>query len=56
MLPTQLLSVLHETRCVCVRRTRPSPTTRRTGHPTVLMMLARSTAWATRRIKQRPAG
>ena len=24
MLPTQLLSVLHKTRCVCVRGTRPS--------------------------------
>ena len=39
-----------QTRCVCVRGTRPSPRTPRKGHPTVLVMLARSKAWATRQI------
>ena len=51
MLPTQLLPLLHKPRRLCVRGTRPSPTTRRTGHPAVLMTPARSKAWATRRIR-----
>jgi len=33
MLPTQPLSVLHKPRCVCALGARPSPRTRRTGHP-----------------------
>ncbi len=52
MLPTQLLSVLHKPRCVCVRSTRPSQKTRRNGAPTVLVMPARSKAWATRQEPQ----
>jgi hypothetical protein len=41
------MSVLHEPRRVCVRGTHPSPRTRRMGHPAVLVMPARSKAWAT---------
>ena len=32
-LPTQLLSVRHKPGCLCVRGSRPSQRTRRTGHP-----------------------
>jgi hypothetical protein len=35
-------------RCIRVRGSRPSPTARRTGHPLILVMPARSKAWATR--------
>ena len=40
----------HKPRCVWGRGSRPSQTARRTGHPLVLVVPARSRAWATRPI------
>ena len=39
-----------------VRGSRPSQTARRTGHPLVLVMPARSKAWATRQARQKRIG
>ena len=48
--------VPHKSGCACVRSSRPLQTAQRTGHPTVLFVLAKSKASATRQMDKACVG